>query len=296
MVACTLVLLPARRAAGGITVSRESHAVTPPGGGKAGLKRVAPGVAYRSILGSNVFFVRSGASWVLIDTAWANSGFRIRQAAEALFGTTPPTAIVLTHAHPDHAGAAPELARLWGCPVYVHPDDLPLALPADLATIERYANPLDRWVILPVMRALPPRRVAAIMDQGSFKERVRTFDLDSSLPFLPEWKAIPTPGHSPDHSAFFRASDRVLITGDALLTVNVNSLWGWLAWGLGIKTPRLSPPPWYTNTDQGGAKRSIAVLAQLEPRVLATGHGRPMKGAAVAGQLRAFARQRAPEG
>lgn len=108
-------------------------------------REIATGVAYLSVLGSNVYFVRSGSSWVLIDAAWASSAATIRHAAQAWFGSgTAPAAILLTHCHPDHAGSADQLARLWGCLVYVHPDEWPLALPTDLATIEKYANPLDR--------------------------------------------------------------------------------------------------------------------------------------------------------
>jgi hypothetical protein len=36
-------------------------------------------------------------------------------------------AILLTHAHPNHAVAARELAEAWGCPVYVHQVELPWA-------------------------------------------------------------------------------------------------------------------------------------------------------------------------
>ena len=43
--------------------------------------------------------------------------------------------------------------------MYVHADELSIAAPADLATIERYANPLDRRLILPVLRAMPRRWV-----------------------------------------------------------------------------------------------------------------------------------------
>ncbi len=42
----------------------------------------------------------------------------------------------------------------------------------------------------------------------------------AELPGLPDWEAVPTPGHTPGHVAFFRRSDRVLITGDALVTVD----------------------------------------------------------------------------
>ena len=74
-----------------------------------------------------VFFVRSGASWVLIDTASSGQGDRIRAMAASLFGPgTPPANILLTHVHPDHAGSALELARAWSCPVYLHPAEMEL--------------------------------------------------------------------------------------------------------------------------------------------------------------------------
>ena len=100
-------------------------------------REIAPGVycmeAGKGITRSNVYFVRSGSSWALIDAASANCGQLIRKTAESLFGAnTRPASILLTHSHPDHAGSALELARIWGCPAYVHPEELPLAAAADL--------------------------------------------------------------------------------------------------------------------------------------------------------------------
>jgi len=64
----------------------------------------------------------------LIDAGWAKDGPHIKKAAECVFGAdTRPASILLTHFHPDHAGSALQLARIWDCPVYVHPDELPLA-------------------------------------------------------------------------------------------------------------------------------------------------------------------------
>jgi NADP-dependent 3-hydroxy acid dehydrogenase YdfG len=120
-------------------------------------QEIAEGVHRLSVYGANVYFVGSGASWVLIDAAWAWGGCTrvIRGAAEALLGPiNPPAAILLTHLHPDHDGAALELARGWGCPVYVQPDELPLAravVAGDLAAIERYGNWLDRVVTVPLI-------------------------------------------------------------------------------------------------------------------------------------------------
>ncbi len=50
---------------------------------------------------SNVYLVRSGSSWVLIDAAWPHKGELIKTSAETLFGAdTAPAAILLTHLHP----------------------------------------------------------------------------------------------------------------------------------------------------------------------------------------------------
>jgi len=74
---------------------------------------------------SNVYFVRSGGTWVLVDTAWRGRAELIRSAAETLFGAgARPRAIVLTHVHPDHAGSASGLAHMWDVTVYVHHRDL----------------------------------------------------------------------------------------------------------------------------------------------------------------------------
>ena len=106
---------------------------------------------------TDVYFVRSGSSWTLVDTGWAKDGPSIIEAAESLFGAdSPPASILLTHCHPDHAGSALQLARTWACPVYVHPDALPLAN-GDFAAITKYAGPLDHWLILPLMRAMGRR-------------------------------------------------------------------------------------------------------------------------------------------
>jgi glyoxylase-like metal-dependent hydrolase (beta-lactamase superfamily II) len=253
--------------------------------------QVAAGIFRLSAFGSNVYFVRSGSSWVLIDAAWANCGLRIQRAAEGLFGVgSRPQGIVLTHVHPDHAGSALELARIWGCPVYVPVDELPLAVAKDLATVEQYANPLDHRIVLPILRALGPRRVASMLTRNSLENFGRAFDPRSGVPCLSDWTCVATPGHSPGHVAFYRASDRVLLSGDAVLTVDVNSLWGWLAWARHNR-PQVFGAPHYTNWDQTTTDESVRLLAALEPRVLATGHGAPMAGDAIAADLHSFADQ-----
>jgi glyoxylase-like metal-dependent hydrolase (beta-lactamase superfamily II) len=262
--------------------------------GQGHYREVAPDVygleVGEGISRANVYFVRSGSSSVLIDAGLANCGGIIRRTAESLFGANArPASILLTHNHPDHSGSAVELARMWDCPVYVHPDELPYAAIDDLATIEKYANPLDRWIVLPILRMMPRERVEATISGSSIKALVRAFDPRAAVPGLPGWESIPTPGHTPGHVAFFRTSDRVLIAGDAVVTVELNSVWGFLLWGLRLNKQRVSGPPWYSTWNWKMAKESVALLARLEPRVLATGHDVPISGSAIARELSAFA-------
>lgn len=258
---------------------------------------IASGVHWYSagVVAGNIYFVQSASTWVLIDTATAGQGRRIREAAESLFGADArPVAILLTHVHPDHSGSALELARAWNCPVYLHPDEMELAITRNLTAVVRYANPLDRWIILPLLRLLPRRRVEAMMEKESLIGVVQTFEPEVAPPGLPDWTSISTPGHSPGHTAFFRRDDRALISGDALLTVNLGSLRGVLAWTLRPNRPRLSEPPWYTNWDRSKMLASAGAVVQLQPRIVAPGHGRPLSGEAAAAALLAYARTHGP--
>jgi glyoxylase-like metal-dependent hydrolase (beta-lactamase superfamily II) len=153
---------------------------------------------------SNVYFVQSGGTWVLVDTMWRGRAGLISSAAETLFGAgARPRSIVLTHVHPDHAGSASELARRWDVTVYAHPGELPL--PPSGRIIGALAGVERNWMFPPGQPGLSP------------------IDPDAGVPGLPDWQVIPTPGHTPGHLALFREADRALIAGDAVLTVNLNS-------------------------------------------------------------------------
>jgi glyoxylase-like metal-dependent hydrolase (beta-lactamase superfamily II) len=265
--------------------------------GDAGTRpeEIAPGVyrveAGRGLTGTNVYLVRSGPGWVLIDTAWPGRGRLIKAAAESVFGPgARPEAIVLTHIHPDHSGSALELARMWDLPVYVHPDEMVLAPGRYLP---EYANPLDRWLIGPLLRLMPRRAVEASRSRNSLEGIARAFDPAAGVPGLPDWQAVPTPGHTPGHVAFLRARDRALITGDAVLTVNVNSVRDLLA-----GKHKVAGPPYISTWNWPAAKKSVAALARLNPEVLACGHGRPLTGPGTAASLAAFSgrlsQQRSP--
>ena len=252
-------------------------------------QEIAPGIHYvevgKALQRSNVYFITAGSTWCLIDTGSADCASGIVQAAASLFERQAPEGIFLTHDHPDHGGSARELAERWGCPVWVHPDEMPLTR-GDLSAVRLYANPLDRWVILPVLRLLGALRTQEIVARSSLEGVVRPLALAAELPGLPGWEAVSTPGHTPGHVAFFRSSDRVVIAGDALVTVPMNS------WRVFLKgRQEVSLPPWFTTWDRERAGRSVEAMAALEPRVLGGGHGQPMAGPDIAARIGALKRE-----
>jgi len=203
----------------------------------------------------------------LVDTMWRGRAELIKNAAETLFGVgAHPRAIVLTHIHPDHAGSAFELAHMWDVSVYVHPNEVPLPpsgrIIGALARIER------RWMF------------------PSGQDVLRPIDSNAGVPGLPDWQVIPTPGHTPGHLALFREGDRALISGDAVLTVNLNSLGD----GFSLRHT-LGGPPRFATWGWGAATESVSELARLEPSMVAPGHGRPMAGPVLAPALRALDEQ-----
>lgn len=230
---------------------------------------------------TNVYFVRTATSWVLVDTGWARDADRIRNAAGALFDDSAPAAILLTHAHPDHSGAALSLADAWGCPVLMHPAELPIAT-GDFEEMNAVAGPMDRWVILPAMRAIGARRRNRVLERGSLAGHASGLAVGDEVPHLPGWRCVASPGHTPGHVSFLRPADRVLITGDALVTVELNRL-------TRLLRPGLSEPPWYTTWERRRARDSIRTLAGHEATAVLPGHGAPLIGTGTTEQVDAFA-------
>ncbi len=251
------------------------------------LREIAPGVYWlalgKGLRAANAYLVGSGSSWALIDAGWPRDAQAIRRAAESIFGSgARPAAILLTHVHPDHCGAVPELAAAWDAPVWVHPDELGIAQ-GDARAICDFAGPIDRWIVLPALRLTGARRMEATLARSSLKDVARAFDPGAGVPGLPDWDAVSTPGHTPGHVTFVRRDDRVAITGDALVTVDLNTLRGLL-----LQKPRIAGAPWYTSWDRRQAKASALTLAGMRPRVVAGGHGKPMTGLLADVEVRDF--------
>jgi glyoxylase-like metal-dependent hydrolase (beta-lactamase superfamily II) len=243
---------------------------------------VTSDLAYLRLAMVNVFFYgRPGAGdrgWVLVDAGLPGTAGMIAGEAERRFGTRArPAAIVLTHGHFDHVGALRTLARQWNVPVFAHQLELPY-----LTGRSSYPPP-EPLVGGGAMALLSPLYPRGPIDIGN---QVQSLPEDGSVPGMPGWRWVFTPGHSPGHVSLFRDADRTLIAGDAFVTTKQESL-------LAVMTQRreIHGPPSYYTMDWAAARLSVERLAGLEPEIAATGHGRPLRGAAMRAGLEELARR-----
>jgi glyoxylase-like metal-dependent hydrolase (beta-lactamase superfamily II) len=244
------------------------------------LIRVTPDVACLQILIVNSCFVGPRGqrdSWVLVDAGMGpGAAARIRSEAEHCYGPRAhPACLVLTHGHFDHVSGAAELARKWNLLVYAHPLELPYL------TGQASYPPPDPTVGGGLMTRLSGMFPRGPIDLGN---RVRPLSADGTVPGLPGWKWIHTPGHSPGHVSLYRANDGFLIAGDAFVTTRQES-----ALSAITQHQHLHGPPMYYTPDWDSARASVRQLAALRPTVAATGHGIPMHGRDLDRQLQALA-------
>lgn len=213
----------------------------------------------------NLFFVGVKNDWVLVDAGMPRSADDVLEQTEKLFGEgAKPKAIVLTHGHFDHVGALEELVQRWDVPVYAHEMELPY-----LTGKRDYPKP-DATVEGGLVAKMSPMfPTEAINISG----KVQALPTDGTVPPMPGWRWIHTPGHSPGHISLFRPADRVLIAGDAFVTVKQDALYNVLT-----QKKEFQGPPRYLTTDWTAAKASVVRLAELQPSIAVTGHGEESNG------------------
>lgn len=242
---------------------------------------VTPDLAYQRLAIVNVaYFGMPGAGdggWVLIDAGVPGmAGLILRAAAERFGPNARPAAIILTHGHFDHVGALDDLAERWDVPIYAHEQEEPF-----LTGRAAYPPP-DPTVGGGLMSALSPLYPRGPFD---FSRWLRRLPADGSVPGMPGWRWLPTPGHSPGHVSLWREADRTVIAGDAFITTNQES-----AYAVAVQKPELQGPPMYYTQEWDAARESVRRLAALEPELAVTGHGRAMRGPEMLAALHLLAR------
>lgn len=234
-----------------------------------GTHEICHDLAYRRLAIVNVVFFgvpnAGDREWVLIDAGVMGTTRLIAAAAKERFGTNArPAAIIQTHGHFDHVGALEELADEWEAPVYAHELELPY-----LNGSASYPPP-DPTVGGGLMSLLSPLYPRGPVDVSRW---LRPLPQDGSVPEMPGWRWLPTPGHTPGQVSLWRESDRTIIAGDAFITTRQES-----AYAVTVQEPELHGPPMYYTTNWDNARHSVELLASLEPERVITGHGPALQG------------------
>ena len=181
---------------------------------------------------------------VLIDAATRRAGRRILRQLEG----RDVAAHALTHAHPDHQGATKEVCEALGIPLWCHADD---ADAMEQGTIPQTQpdHPLNR--VIERFWLGPPHPVARRLAEGDV---------------VAGFEVLHVPGHSAGHVAYWRESDRALIVGDVVTTIDTLT-------GL----PGLHEPKRIFTPDPERNRESLRRLAALEPALVCSGHGPPLR-------------------
>ena len=239
----------------------------------------APDIAHqRHVFVNTVLLGPPGQpDWVLVDAGIPGVADRIESAAAARFGVGRPRAILMTHGHFDHVGALETLAGRWDVPIYAHKLERPYL---DGSASYPKADPSVGGGMMALLSPLYPRSPVNV---GKW---LHDLPEDGTVPGLPGWRWVHTPGHSVGHVSFWRERDRALVVGDAFVTVAGES-----AYATAVQETEMHGPPKYFTHDWQAAERSVAALAALEPEIALTGHGRAVHGPALRTALHALSQR-----
>jgi glyoxylase-like metal-dependent hydrolase (beta-lactamase superfamily II) len=203
----------------------------------------------------HAFLLDDGEDLTLIDTLFDTDAGRILDRLSALGKSVGDLKhIILTHAHRSHLGGLAVLKDLSGATVYSH------AWEADIIAGERTAQPISPVPMRP-LRAywrVYYLQLGAALGRGKHPPCPVDATLEDGNNVGPV-EVLHTPGHTPGHLAFWWPERKVLIAGDAIATYPVFAP-GW--------------PVFTLNPTQHRA--SLKRMAELDPEVLAVGHGDPI--------------------
>ncbi|KMT22269.1 MBL fold metallo-hydrolase [Clostridium cylindrosporum] len=203
--------------------------------------------------------------WVLVDTGLENSEEFILECVEKRFGKdSKPKSIILTHGHFDHVGSVIKLSELWDVPVYIHELEIPYV------TGKKDYPLADPTVDEGLVAKMSPSFPHTSIDLGS---RAEVLPRDGSVPGMPGWKWIHTPGHTEGHISLYREKDATLILGDAFSTTKQESLFSVIT-----QREKISGPPKYLTTNWRAAETSVKDLKDLNPSLVIPSHGKYMEG------------------
>jgi glyoxylase-like metal-dependent hydrolase (beta-lactamase superfamily II) len=221
----------------------------------------APGVFLVEGPASNWIVVRDGTGFILIDGGYPADCPLVLESIRYL-GLQPAEAraVLITHGHVDHTGAAAHFSSEYGTPVLCAPEEL-----AHVQGREKHQVTLGQ-VLLRAWRARVFRWMLYVLKAGALTAkpatRAQAWDAATlrSLPGNPE--AILVPGHTPGNAAVLLPTAGAIAVGDCFAAGHP------LTRGTG---PQMLPCMYHA--DPAAALAGIRRLDGVQASVVLPGHG-----------------------
>ncbi|GAA4473214.1 MBL fold metallo-hydrolase [Enteractinococcus fodinae] len=226
-------------------------------------QNVADGVHVLTRAKVNCYLIEDDDGVTLVDAGLPRMWAAVHEALRTIDRSVQDVrALILTHGHFDHVGFAARVQREWNVPIYVHHADAGLA-----AHPYRYTPQRNRFVY-PFLhpRSLPI--IGSMAVGGALRVKgvsaSTRFGSGDELPVPGRPVALHTPGHTRGHCMFYLADRDVMITGDALVTLDPYT---------GRTGPQIVASAATQNTRE--ALGSLQTLQKHPASVLLPGHGDP---------------------
>ena len=195
---------------------------------------------------SNLYLIVEEAGLTLVDTGMPKRQQLVLDAIQQIKRSpTDLMRIVVTHADIDHVGSLAAIQAATGAKIFAS------AATAEFLVRGKSPKHLPWYMQFAVNTFFSYKSVSA--------DLIETVQAGDVLPVLGGLTVMATPGHTPDHHAFFCPSAGVLFAGDALNT----------------RDGRINPSPPRLTADEEAAAQSAIRLLELAPATIACGHGRP---------------------
>lgn len=226
---------------------------------------VAPGVHRYGSDYINCYLIEDRGRLTLLDTGLPRYVRQLRGVlARVHHSVTDIDAILLTHCHIDHVGAAKQLQRESSARVFAHEADAPTVRGDRKQPNPKFGTKLAQPFLLKYLLGhLVPNgaaRYPVVADLSTFTDGER---LD--VPGAP--RVLHAPGHTPGNSALVLDDRKILFSGDALVTLDTLT---------GARGPQVFTPPF--TEDYSEALKSLDRVAGIEADVTLPGHGEPWTG------------------
>jgi len=225
---------------------------------------VAAGIHRLGSSHHNFYVLAEGGKATVIDAGCSKEWPKLVSGlAEIGLMPTDVEAIIVTHAHADHIGFAPD-AQENGLRVQVHEDEETRAL----GTYE--GNPAIKPTQMPLWKPATWSFLIALLKEGILKhphlDSVETFSDGEVLDLPGQPRVVHTPGHTEGHASF--VSGRTLFSGDAVVMQNL--------FGRDRTTPFVMQDAFHN--DPARVRESVQLLAGVDADLVLPGHGDPFVG------------------